>query len=162
MEPFSALVELASHTRHVPVSLLCCASSAWENLLLVLHHSLLHPLPHCLRCCFTFCCARGAVVLPPPHPPTHPPAQELSLDTAFLPELRELVYAAARGNIPTSGPGALTGLCLLDQAVSSPLQLASLSQLSSLAGVDQFTHTPFTPLKPETLEPQHPKTLSLC
>jgi hypothetical protein len=60
--------------------------------------------------------------------------QDLSLDAAFLPELRELVYAAARGNIPASGPGALTGLCLLDQAVTSAAQLAALSQLSSLAG----------------------------
>jgi hypothetical protein len=69
----------------------------------------------------------------------HPPLQylflqDLSLDAAFLPELRELVYAAARGNIPSSGPGALTGLCLLDQAVTSAAQLAALSQLSSLAG----------------------------
>ncbi|WIA21335.1 hypothetical protein OEZ85_000562 [Tetradesmus obliquus] len=62
-----------------------------------------------------------------------PQLQELSLDAAFLPELRELVYAAARGNIPAAGPGALTGLCLLDQTITSAAQLAALSQLSSLA-----------------------------
>ncbi|KAF6254274.1 hypothetical protein COO60DRAFT_335956 [Scenedesmus sp. NREL 46B-D3] len=62
-----------------------------------------------------------------------PQLQHLSLDVALLPELRELVYAAARGNIPASGHGALTGLCLLDQSVTSAAQLAALSQLSSLA-----------------------------
>jgi hypothetical protein len=60
--------------------------------------------------------------------------QDIGLDTAFLPSLTELVSTARMAKIPEQGPGAITSLCLLDQAVSSREHLACLSQLSSLAG----------------------------
>eukprot|EP00775_Hariotina_reticulata_P006501 gene6501-6729_t len=60
--------------------------------------------------------------------------QNLSLDTVALPDLRDLVLSAARGSIPSKGPGAITGLCLLDQPLAGAPHLASLSQLSSLQG----------------------------
>lgn len=69
--------------------------------------------------------------------------QDIGLDTAFLPSLTELVSTARMAKIPEQGPGAITSLCLLDQAVSSRDHLACLSQLSSLAGEDgrfQITH----------------------
>jgi hypothetical protein len=68
-------------------------------------------------------------------PPPHLAMQEVGLDTAFLPSLSELVGAARAANIPTTGPGAITSLCSLDQAVGDANQLACLSHLSSLAGV---------------------------
>lgn len=61
--------------------------------------------------------------------------QEVSLDTAFLPSLQDLVLTAGRAHIPAHGPGAISGLCLLDQSISGSQQLACLSHFSSLSGV---------------------------
>lgn len=66
--------------------------------------------------------------------------QDIGLDTAFLPSLTELVSTARMAKIPEQGPGAITSLCLLDQAVSSRDHLACLSQLSSLAGENGRFH----------------------
>ena len=62
------------------------------------------------------------------------PVQELYLDAAALPDLRSFISGLldSPGVRPGSGPGACTGLYLVDQMLPGPPHMEALGQLKEL------------------------------